>query len=357
MLASALIVWAVVLAALTPDVLGDVSKHSVTWNTLLPEPGVNLEGLKTYLNSMPIGNGHVACNVNYESANDTLSIMIAASSSWAEDGEPHKVALLNINLPPRGKAALEGYSQTFNPQDATVSITIPAGASSPALKVITYVDANSDSVVATISPPNGAITASLVQLHPHAYTSAPSQDCQLYAIAADVVALNGSLVYHRNTLSGADSYMHKSFKHTNIPLVDDFVDPLVNRTTGVMVAAVTSGTATTFAATVLTAQTDTADGYESAISSASAAFVAAQTGVFPPPAHLAWWAAKWASHYIDITPNLINNNDNSPSNGNAALQVSQMYVWQRFIELSQARQPGLPIKFNGMLYVANRPGE
>jgi hypothetical protein len=50
----------------------DVSAHSVTWSELLPKPGVNKEGLATYHNSMPVGNGNVAANANYDAAT-TLS--------------------------------------------------------------------------------------------------------------------------------------------------------------------------------------------------------------------------------------------------------------------------------------------
>ena len=64
----------------------DVSKHSLTWRTLLPEPGLNIENVATFHNSMPIGNGNVAANVNYEAATDTIAVLL---SSWL-------VALLRI---------------------------------------------------------------------------------------------------------------------------------------------------------------------------------------------------------------------------------------------------------------------
>ena len=79
------------------------SRHSVRWTDLLAEPGLNKAKEPTYHNSMPIGNGHMAANVNYESAHDRIAIMIAASSFWLENGETGKVGLLNIQvicLPP-----------------------------------------------------------------------------------------------------------------------------------------------------------------------------------------------------------------------------------------------------------------
>jgi hypothetical protein len=71
----------------------------VTWSELLPEPGVNKEGLTTYHNSMPIGNGNVAANVNYDAANDTVALLLSTAPGWSEDGESMKVGLLTIKLP------------------------------------------------------------------------------------------------------------------------------------------------------------------------------------------------------------------------------------------------------------------
>jgi hypothetical protein len=130
------------------------SLHSVRWSDLLAEPGTNVGKQPTYHNSMPIGNGHVAANVNYDGANDTLSVMITASSFWFENGEMGKVGLLTIQLPSRGGMAIgAGFMQQFDPQDATVRYTVPAGKDSPALSIVTFVDANSDNLVVSITPP------------------------------------------------------------------------------------------------------------------------------------------------------------------------------------------------------------
>lgn len=86
--------------------------------------------------------------------------------------------------------------------------------------------------------------------------------------------------------------------------------------------------------------------YEMVIAADASAFSTAseKTDRYPPAAHVAWWAEKWATHDISVS---------STVNPDQVQRVSEMYVWQRFIELSQARSP-FPIKFNGMLYTANR---
>ena len=338
-------IW-IALCALATVAAHDVSRHNVTWRTLLPEPGIAINKQLTYHNSMPIGNGHVAANVNYDSTNDTLQLLVAASSFWAEDGDfAAKVALLSIKLPSRDGAPLGGhFVQTFNPQDATVQIDVPSGGNSPALSIVTYVDANSDSVIVSISPPNDLISATLTAIRPYqSHGSADDTDCQSYNVSADIAA-SPQLVYHRNALGAEDSYMTQTLRHENIPSVPDFADPLLNRTTGALVAKILAdGSATTFATTVLTAQTKSAEEFENLLANASTAFIASQTaGQFPPSAHKAWWATKWDAHWIDISAST-----SAPAATAAdAATISQMYVLQRFIELSQSRAD-FPIKFNG----------
>ena len=294
--------------------------------------------------------------MNYDSANDTLAVLISASSSWAEDGNLIKVALLEISLPSRGGKPLgTDFQQRFQPADATVRFTIPAGNGASALAILAYVDAHNDSIVVSISPPSDGITARLTRLRPNWKFHVPGEEpCAVFNRSADVVAANGRLVYHRNSQPFADTYMARSFKVLNLdPNIAGFVDPLANRSTGVYLAQIPNGgetQATTFTATVLTAQTNTAEEFEAAIAQVSLAFgsvLRTQTQL-PSPAHTAWWAAKWSSHNIEVAP--------ATHNAAAAADtktITKLYTLQRFIELSQARSP-YPIKFNGMLYIASR---
>eukprot|EP01049_Picozoa_sp_SAG25_P010146 SAG25_NODE_1079_length_4095_cov_1.941191_3_plen_664_part_00 len=369
--ASSPVAAAVIFAAAAAAVAAaaaDVSQHSVTWTDLLAEPGhslpVNHQSFPTYHNAMPVGNGHVTALINYESLNDSIAMMISAASSWIENGEAAKVGLLHVQLPSRGGAPLgSGYRQTFNPQDATVRFTIPPGGSAPGLELVAYADANSDTIVLSASattttrgvpPPNQQvkITTSWQALKPAAQTLPGSSDCQKYQVSADVIASNGTLVYHRNSPAAKDSYMTQTLLHTNVKgAIDGYgADPMMNRTTGAMVAQVSHGSSATVGISVLTTNTDTAEEFVSAIGAQSAAFAAAAHNVLPPAAHTAWWASKWAQHSIEVGPR-------SSASRQTALDtqlISQKYVWQRWIELSQARSP-FPIKFNSMLYNAKRP--
>ena len=252
------------------------------------------------------------------------------------------------------------------------------------LEVVVYADANSDTVVLSVTPSSAAITATWEALKPVAKTVPGSSDCQSYVVSADVVAWpwgpathgEGSVVYHRNGLKEEDSYMTKTLLHTNVKgTIHGYgPDPLMNRTTGAMVARLPQtpasptgssagspagspadpppGTSTTLAVTVLTANTDTADEFVAAIKAKSGAFVdqhirggeVGADGAFPPAAHTAWWAGKWGQHAIEVGPST---NATEQTKRDTA-QISRQYVWQRFIELSQARSP-YPIKVRAAL--------
>lgn len=288
---------------------GSTPTHSIRWDHLLPEPGVNLNQEPTYHNSMPIGNGHMTANVNYESASDLLVLMIAASSFWFEDGEMGKVGLLTIQLPSRGGAALgPGFSQVFEPQDATVRFSIPAApkAGVPALNIVAYVDANSDSLVVSITPPVIA-TFRLTLLRPTAQHKKPNSDCSSFEQSADVLTSAGSVLYHRNSLPANQTYMARVLATENIPPVpaSEFADPLNNRATGFKVATVhaVANRSTTLVATLLTAQTSTAGQFVAALEQTSASFVSAlsPSSAFPPAAHREFWAGKWARHSIEVS--------------------------------------------------------
>jgi|EP01049_Picozoa_sp_SAG25_P008922 hypothetical protein len=102
-------------------------------------------------------------------------------------------------------------------------------------------------------------------------------------------------------------YMARVLATENIPPVpaSEFADPLNNRATGFKVAAVhaVANLSTTFAATLLTAQTGTASQYVAELERASSSYVSTLTPAseFPPAAHREFWAGKWARHFIEVS--------------------------------------------------------
>lgn len=88
-------------------------------------------------------------------------------------------------------------------------------------------------------------------------------------------------MYHRNSVAAEDSYMANALLHTNIKgNVQGYgADPMLNRNTGAMVEKVSVATSSTFAITVLTSNTDTAQEFEEAIAAKSASFVTSASTV------------------------------------------------------------------------------
>lgn len=88
---------------------------------------------------------------------------------------------------------------------------------------------------------------------------------------------------------------------------------------------------------VLSAQTETAQDWLRQVSQCHQAAAG-----FPDPdrsGHAAWWAAFWKRSWIEISSDPV---------------VTRQYVLHRYLLGTQMRAP-TPIKFNGMLYTANRP--
>ena len=330
--AQLLLCAALCAAAPSPGASANASQYAVSWPELLPEPGKNRAGGTTFLNSMPIGNGHVAANILYDSNTSALVALIAASSAWAESGELMKVALLEASIP-----WAEGpFSQRLDPQTATW--TLSAGGRTVATA---FVDANSDTLVLKTAQ---AVAPSLRPLRVDAASGVgavtPSFSCQPYYVSADVsrtASAKLQTVFHRNAnCSGANDYMTTTLAGENIPKDATMRDPLHLRATGA--AAATSADSQTVAVAVITDDTgaSTESGVLAALEKRAAAALEAAEKPAMLAAHEAWWAAKWASHYIHVTTKADENKDGA--------RLSSMYCLQRYTQLLQARSP-FPIKF------------
>ena len=107
--------------------------------------------------------------------------------------------------------------------------------------------------------------------------------------------------YHRNANS---TYMANTLAGENIPLpaAGSFADPLHLRATGAKMSVGDGGAVVVVS--VLTANTATAAGFEAALAAQNVAALANATGgaaVGFRAKHEAWWAAKWANHWVHIS--------------------------------------------------------
>jgi len=311
----------------------NASQYAVHWPTLLPEPGKNKGGGATYLNSMPLGNGHVAANVLFDSGSGKLVALIASSSAWAESGELMKVALLEVNLYDLDRS--KPIAQTLDPQTATFTL------SSDGKAVATvYIDANSDTLVVTKAAAAAATLAALrVDAASGVGAVTPSFSCQPYTVSKDVAGSagpNGPLfVYHRNAnCSGPNDYMATTLADENIPSPSGFIDPLKLRATGAAVATSSDGGTTVVAVLTDDSGSSTATGFEAVLAEAAANAMVGASGAAMKQAHEAWWAAKWAGHYIHVSTQ-----DSGGGNASDGARLSKMYALERYTQIIQARIP------------------
>ena len=203
----------------------------------------------------------------------------------------------------------------------------------------------------------------------HAAPSKPKFDCHTYTRVADTVAATAAddltLVYHRNNNNNDSGYKHFTFDVEHIPeTIAGFGDPLHHRATGAAVNAkgkqqdadFSTKTKLVFVISLRTdVETSSASAFESALIAQAQADAKrvmgnlAKDGSLPSAAHNAWWMERWTSSYISIS------GGPKAASAAAAVVVSNMYALQRFIELAQAGgNVPYPIKFNGMLFTANR---
>lgn len=307
----------------------DATQYSVRWDSLLPEPGTSKSGYSTYQNAMPIGNGHIAANVLYEASNHSITAIIAASSAWGEGGDLLKVAILTIEL---NKPVPDNISQVLDPMTATFSLEFDEK-----LVAEVYIDANRDVLVVNASSPDIVKSASLAPIRTEPVTATPVFECRPYTTSADVWSNDGLFVYHR--IANNANFMAETLNDTNIPLPRSFPDPFQGRATGAALGSGIPGTDGVLSVAVLTQErTESDDAFEKVLGDAARDAIAGSTPASRNK-HDMWWSSRWGYHYISI-----------PSQPT----LSQMYSLQRYIQLTQARSP-FPIKFNGMLFTANRP--
>eukprot|EP01044_Picomonas_judraskeda_P000025 COSAG03_NODE_2_length_28887_cov_60.449825_10_plen_630_part_00 len=336
-----------ILAASDP---GNASQYAVFWPSLLPEPGKNTAGGATFLNSMPLGNGHVGANILYDSQSSAIVALIAATSAWAEDGELIKVGLLEVKLADAVMGGGRKFSQRLDPQTATWTL-----ADGDETVASAFIDANSDTLVVHTQQPSVPTLVTLrVDKASGVGSSNPPFSCQTYSVSPDVpnkrtTAQNQTIqlvVHHNTNTSGANDYMATTLAGENIPQDAGMRNPLKNRATGA--AVTTSSDGRTVVASVLTDDSGSAtvDSFGGAVEALLMAAVDRATTGDMKSKHDAWWSEKWASHYIHV--------HTAGDKDAAGSRLSSMYCLQRYTQIVQARSP-YPIKFNGMLFTANRP--
>eukprot|EP00047_Mylnosiga_fluctuans_P013403 m.31443 g.31443 ORF g.31443 m.31443 type:complete len:770 (-) comp4883_c0_seq2:146-2455(-) len=337
----------VALLALAQGAAGAVADYDVSWNDLAKESATE------YTNTMPIGNGYLAANVlGGDALSGTITLLISQSGAWSEAGELIKVGFVTLTFTPNPFSKGSFFQMSLNVSTATVQFLL--GGSSAAqheLAVNTYVDANQDTIVVaaqsgSATPFTVSVQSTLVRTQPQTFM--PQYDCWNYTVAPDqfgdvTASIPDSVVfYHRNVNT---TFFKNTLTGENIPgAMSAIPDRLEGRTTGAVVfgqgltrtsqstlVSAAPATAVTVGIAVVTRVTPTLQPW------LDAAVQLAQLGIPSRAEHESWWAALWNRSHIETSDFI----------------VTRQYVLERYLQSIQARSP-FPIKFNGLLFTANR---
>eukprot|EP01061_Rhynchopus_euleeides_P013976 TRINITY_DN24258_c0_g1_i1.p1 TRINITY_DN24258_c0_g1~~TRINITY_DN24258_c0_g1_i1.p1 ORF type:complete len:746 (+),score=278.81 TRINITY_DN24258_c0_g1_i1:49-2286(+) len=301
------------------DPVACVRAYNVKWSKLLPDTST------TWVNTMPLGNAEGAANV-WTDGKATVSLLVSSPYAWNEGSQLIKVARVDIAFSPSPGRFV---SQELDVGTATITVTFDK------LKVQVWMDAVGNAAVVTHASTSGDAFTAKATVSPIREEESSFQgpfQCSAYAISADVVTntSEADIVYHRNEAGyKGQNYFQDIIDQQNLgqEAYGSLPNRLLNRTSG---AAVTSQ-GDTVVVTLLTSQTDTAQCYVDDL----------VASVNPSPSkagHDAWWAAYWGRSHVEVP----------------AWNVSSQYALQRYLQGSQGRAP-FPIKFNGMLYTAQKP--
>jgi len=310
--------------------------------------------------SMPVGNGDVAGNVWVE-ANGDVVFYIAKSDAWNEQDRLLKVGRVRVSFEPALDTA--NFKQTLDLQRGEVVITAGTGAGSATVRV--WADANHPVMRIACESTTPRACAAKVELwrkenQPHRETKEHSEgglnECgQSFTDLADTVmspAANRIGWFHRNTESIYDVTLKT--QHLG-PLVEQFPDPLLNRTFGTLgfgsgmtaagsleLKSTAPATGRTLDFVVLTAQTPSAEVWREK-AQALADGVAALDAAKARAGHEVWWESFWNRSYVYVSGN------------RQAEAVTRGYTLQRFMIAASSRGAAPP-KFNGGLFTVQMPG-
>eukprot|EP00041_Stephanoeca_diplocostata_P029135 m.853094 g.853094 ORF g.853094 m.853094 type:complete len:900 (-) comp23498_c0_seq3:403-3102(-) len=340
------------------DPLSCVAYYNVEWDNLLPETTA------TWVNTMPIGNGIFAANVFANATAGSVLALISAGGAWAESGELFKVGLVNISFDPNPFVGLTGspthgytssesatFKQTMDLTTSTVRFEIGSD-----ITISMYIPATTNALVVELdTTAKITMTTSVVPIRPSPSTATPAFDCTAYTTSADVIltpAANGTAAiawYHHNQNATTarlqkQSYFDNVVSGENLgpEALQAIPDGIESLTFGGAVAE--SPTAVVVALAIgKTADSDLVSGFVASRIAEANKYSTSLEAI--KSAHTAWWKRFWYRSHLEVSTSTA---DPAP------FLVTRQFILQRHLTALQARSP-FPIKFNGMLFTANKP--
>ena len=331
---------------LPPEILSQLNKYNVTWNTLSTTGSME---------SMPLGNGDITANVWIEKGGDLL-MYIGKSDTWSEGTRLLKVGRIRIRLSPNPFMEDAYYSQVLNLYGGEINVSAGERGNKTTLKI--WIDANQPVVrVETSSDKPVSVACTTEILRPAPYTLSESRDPLASSFrglinspvkpfeSADILVSKPDRVqwYHRNETSFFETILTKQ----GVPeLLKTYSDPYIHRTFGAAImgkdlnvkndstlVSEKPGRKFTISIYPYTAQTNSVSEWDRQLESLFKKADAQKIDISRDN-HYAWWDQFWNRSWIFL------------SGDKDAEKVTQGYLLQRFMMACQSRGE-YPAKFNG----------
>jgi len=298
---------------------------------------------RTSRDSMPLGNGDLAANVWVEENGD-LCFYLAKSDAWSERIPSAegllKLGRVRVSLMPN--PFIQGrFSQTLDLRQAAINVV---GGEEDSTRVRVWIDANANQLRLEI---DSAVPVSVVaRLEPlRTPEEQAKKDATLNSKLLSDVVLPGQknqiVWYYRTTEESAKQLevlatFNKEHQHgltfggaiSGVGFVNE----------GDLVLRAQAAKSHQLRVQALTKQTSTAEEWVASVQA-----LAKETKRDAKDAwekHVAWWEAFWTRSWIFITE------------GPSAHEVTQAYLFQRFMAAASSRGP-YPAKFNGALFTVD----
>ena len=381
--------------------------YNPSWSTPSSSSGKTQGGKPTYQDAMPLGNGALTALAWANVTNGGAGLYIGHQQAMSSHTELFKLAAIQISLSPNPYAAGSYFNQTIDFATGTVSIMLGGTSMQTASALLSiWVDANSDALFVDVSSPSGqtfSLSATVKSVRPSVPTSytpafgfcspvhtqpdvfvdpVPSQ-IRLHAPRAQTpeeevfhasgymrptrvlsqqnrLPMIGSfqpgsvIIYHRNDDSDGLT-VNMTLSQQGIPqliattpdwwrdnqfgfVLDGGAGPQLVRTSPSVLTSSSPASSFQLRFTVLVVQTDTPEDWLADLSARVSTSLPS-----PKAASDAWWLSFWSRSWIVV------NETQTSGNGFA---ISRMVAITRYTQAVQSRGTIIPIKFNGMAFIA-----
>lgn len=267
------------------------------------------------------GNGDVAVLAWTNGTAGALQFYVAKSDAMSSATEPLKIALVSVAVSPWPNIT-SFFNQSLNMETSTLTVCAGGTGCLDALRLQIYVDANSNTIMVSVSSPQPVtIQAELTPVRPANVTSTPPFFCKPTTWVADVMPdplptvfanKNTVLIYHRNhpqdgnvvsdtleqqQLSSLVNITTNWWSNLQFGLaMDDAGMGQLTRLNSNQLQTTKPQSSITLRLTLLAEQTASVQEWY--------AHLAALTAVSEPPtrrqAHKSWWSNFWARSYLLI---------------------------------------------------------